>query len=226
MIMWGLYSATPLRAILLSLAITCILLIPFGMFVGAYAVSALCGMGPFIGYHQSPVRERVDSSEEESLDSAAGSQDIAATASFCLDASFSEILRRLATFSAVAALGSFGASVGYATRRRTREELRSGTQSSLTAADEEPVVEMTLELITVQFVGASFAVALSLLFFGGLVGGSLFPSGGPGNILGTSGEREFYKLLTWSFIAGFMQRTVPDFLTNLVKRSKAAQKDS
>ena len=65
--------------------------------------------------------------------------------------------------------------------------------------------------------GAVFAAVLFMLFAGGLVQGGLFPKWP----VPENGDfwQEFAKLLTWSFIAGFAERFVPDTLDHLVARS-------
>ena len=62
-------------------------------------------------------------------------------------------------------------------------------------------------------IGAVSAVLLALLFRSGLVSGALFPklaTGGP-----PFGPESLASLLVWSFIAGFIERLVPDTLTRL-----------
>jgi hypothetical protein len=71
--------------------------------------------------------------------------------------------------------------------------------------------------ITIQYIGAIFACILSFVFFGGFVGGSLFPQAGLDQVLGS--RPDFAKLLVWAFIAGFAQRFVPQILSSLIKRS-------
>jgi hypothetical protein len=110
---------------------------------------------------------------------------------------------RLATFSAVAAFGALGAAVSVVSRKR---ELRG-----------IPAIEGA-DMWVIQTIGAVFAILLAIMFLGGLIGGSLFPSSNGNWFSVVYIHPEFAKLLVWSFIAGFSERFVPQILENLVDR--------
>lgn len=115
---------------------------------------------------------------------------------------------RFAVLSAVAAFGAFGAAVSMALRYR---------QPGVAQPTPTP-----LDVISTQLLGASFALLLCLLFLGKFIRGTLFPD--PQNReLGqwfavAYSLEEFAKLLVWSFIAGFSERLVPDFIRSLSER--------
>src|SRR5205085_12560496 len=81
--------------------------------------------------------------------------------------------------------------------------------------------------------GAIFATVLLIVFGGGLLKGDLFPNYSANNRTGgigfidflrnaSSDSVQFGKLLVWSFIAGFAERLVPDFLDHLAAKGKDA----
>jgi len=213
--MWGLYSITPIRAIGLALLVVLMLALPLGIFLTYFSMNSFCSS------------LRADLSNENFM----GSPIPEPAPPNCYGERVESTLRRLATLSAVAATGAFGAAVGYATRQSTRTTPSNtapahkdhGTEASVSTQREIDLRGTLIELLVIQFVGSAFAIALSFVFFGGLVGGSLFPTQGPLKIMTNGNEGEFFKLQTWSFIAGFSQQTVPGFLANLIKRAKAEQ---
>jgi hypothetical protein len=84
----------------------------------------------------------------------------------------------------------------------------------------EPVEVSRRSIVAAQLLGAIFALMLSLMFIGGLVQGSLFPSfGGSRWIELVFDVPSWAKLMVWSFIAGFSERFVPDLLTRMIQRS-------
>lgn len=74
-------------------------------------------------------------------------------------------------------------------------------------------------------IGLVFAIILSLLFAGRLISGKLFPE-----FINLDWEQvlfvpsELAKWLTWSFIAGFSERLVPDMIDTLSKKVKEGTK--
>src|SRR5690349_2636313 len=82
-------------------------------------------------------------------------------------------------------------------------------------------------------VGAIAAVVLYLVFVGGLMSGSLFPSfscfqGTCGDVTEMmrfylpAGPQDVGKALVWAFAAGFSERLVPDLLQGLVTKEQSA----
>jgi hypothetical protein len=115
---------------------------------------------------------------------------------------------RFAALSAVAAFGALGAAISMALRYRP-------------AITVQPT-PTPLDVISTQLLGASFALLLCLLFLGKFIRGTLFPD--PQNrqlsqwFAVMYSLEEFAKLLVWSFIAGFSERLVPDFIRSLSER--------
>lgn len=95
---------------------------------------------------------------------------------------------------------------------------------------------MAERLITIQiylspFVGGVFAFVLYIMFMAGFVQGSLFP-------MFAAGDQDFTnfcdfaqhfipkenvdvaKAIVWSFIAGFSERLVPNFISKIVKEAE------
>lgn len=116
-----------------------------------------------------------------------------------------ELVVRLGLFSAVLCFGALGAAISLISRARHGEET---------------FPEITLrELVSVQTVGAVFALIMALMFMGNLVAGSMFPNWDPFYTIIYS-PPAFAKLLVWSFIAGFVERLVPNILRNLGTRAE------
>jgi RsiW-degrading membrane proteinase PrsW (M82 family) len=114
-----------------------------------------------------------------------------------------EVIIRLALFSSVLCFGALGSAISLISRARNGEAVTPGIT--------------TQELVSVQTVGAVFALILSLMFMGELIAGSMFPIWKPFyNILYS--PPAFAKLLVWSFIAGFFERFVPHMLENISTR--------
>jgi len=125
---------------------------------------------------------------------------------------------RFAVLSAVAAFGALGAAVSMALRYRNNMAL--------------PPVPTSVDVLSTQLLGGCFALLLCLLFIGKFVRGTLFPD--PENksldqwFAVVYSLEEFAKLLVWSFIAGFSERLVPDFIRTLSDRfaKEAETKDN
>ncbi len=62
-------------------------------------------------------------------------------------------------------------------------------------------------------IGASFAGVLYLLFRAGLLAGNLFPD------FNKQDASTFPKLIVWAFLAGFIERLVPDTLNRLLAKN-------
>jgi hypothetical protein len=116
-----------------------------------------------------------------------------------------ELIARLGLFSAVLCFGALGSAISLISRARHGPE---------TFPDITP-----RELLSVQTVGAVFALILSLMFMGDLVAGTMFPNWDPFYRIIYS-PPAFAKLLVWSFIAGFIERLVPNVLHNLATRAE------
>ncbi|UHO38884.1 hypothetical protein H5J24_01480 [Chryseobacterium capnotolerans] len=115
------------------------------------------------------------------------------------------MLTRLAIFSSILAMGALGAAVSLITRTKNNALLTH---------------DVTIfEIVSIQTVGAIFALILGFIFMGNLISGTLFPN--PiifYRIIYVPAA--FAKLLVWSFIAGFSERLVPQLLNNLINKSK------
>lgn len=109
------------------------------------------------------------------------------------------MLTRIAVLSAAALFGALGATLSILTRSGS---LPIGMQ----------------QLTGLQLCGATFALILALIFAGGFISGSLFPSGLDSWFGVIYLHEEFAKLLVWSFIAGFSERTIPEILSKFTER--------
>ncbi|MEL7935833.1 hypothetical protein [Pseudomonas delhiensis] len=116
-----------------------------------------------------------------------------------------EVIVRLALFSAVLCFGALGSAISLISRARNGEAVIPGITSR--------------ELVSVQTVGAVFALILSLMFMGELIAGSMFPNWDPFYRIVYS-PPAFAKLLVWSFIAGFFERFVPHILDNISNQAE------
>ena len=96
--------------------------------------------------------------------------------------------------------------------------------------------QMTGWLVTIQiyvspFVGGVFAIVLYLIFMSGLVNGALFPAFQSADQKSFTTFRDFAalsmpatnadmaKAIVWSFIAGFSEGLVPNFISKITKES-------
>ena len=115
------------------------------------------------------------------------------------------MLARIATFSFICALGALGAAVSLITRTKNKDFIDNEFSLS--------------EIISVQTIGAIFAMILGFAFLGNMISGTLFPN-----------PKVFYRILyippafgklaVWSFIAGFSERLVPNILNNLTQKNE------
>lgn len=140
-----------------------------------------------------------------------GAEEIYLSPAFGLTEEGLEFIVRLALFSAVISFGALGSAISVITRARNGEDIVPGITPR--------------ELISVQTVGAVFALILSLMFMGELVGGSMFPNWDPFYTI-IYAPAAFAKLLVWSFIAGFFERFVPNILQNLSSRAEKRVQDA
>jgi hypothetical protein len=115
------------------------------------------------------------------------------------------MLARIAIFSFICAMGALGAAVSLITRTKNKEFIENEFSLS--------------EIISVQTIGAIFAMILGFAFLGNMISGTLFPN-----------PKVFYRILyippafgklaVWSFIAGFSERLVPNILYNLTQKNE------
>lgn len=115
------------------------------------------------------------------------------------------VLTRLAIFSAVLCFGALGAGVSLISRARNKNEIIGNVSA--------------VELISIQTVGAIFALLLALIFMGELIGGTLFPNADTFYYV-IYIPAAFAKLLVWSFLAGFSERLVPNILVNILEKAE------
>lgn len=128
----------------------------------------------------------------------------------------------IATVALVAFMGSLG---GFLSLQRRIQNIPTERDPLLTMLELENG-RFTVSLAPLT--GAIFAVVLFLMFLGGLIEGTLFPTNLAfpdwklGDPIVAASLVPFGKLLLWSFIAGFAERFVPDTLDNLVLKGKDA----
>jgi hypothetical protein len=115
------------------------------------------------------------------------------------------MLTKIAIFSIVVTFGALGAAISLITRIRSNEY----TINNITA----------YEILSVQTIGAVFALILGFVFMGNMIAGTLFPN----PIVFTRiiyVPPAFGKLIVWSFIAGFSERFVPNILSGFSKKAE------
>lgn len=129
---------------------------------------------------------------------------------------------------AVMAAGVFGALVSTLTRLRDVETLaHRDTLKELTRLPLAPLLAFVLIPPTV---GAISALALYMVFAGGMLSGGMFPAfdcaieGGCSDFSGVLGNwrpaspPDYFKAVTWGFVAGFSERFVPSLLNSFIER--------
>ena len=140
-------------------------------------------------------------------------------------------LHPIFTLLAVTMIGALG---GFVSMLQRLQSLPSGGQRN------ENLIEMVYgrnSILSQSLLsGACFSLVLLFIFLGGLLRGGLFPDYPDQNgatfihLLRTVSldGTQFAKLLVWSFIAGFAERFVPDFLDRFSAKEKArdAQTDA
>jgi hypothetical protein len=116
----------------------------------------------------------------------------------------------IALFASAAFFSCLGALISYSARGHV---------------DESYVRDGSLAL-SMHLVGSVFGVLLLLLFLGGFIAGTLFPSfadvGFNRIYQHFSRPNEWAKLFVWSFLAGFSERLMPDLLQNVARRINEA----
>ena len=106
---------------------------------------------------------------------------------------------------------------------------------NMRSAKNETLDAMTERLVTIQiylspFVGGVFAFVLYTIFMAGLVQGSLFPEFAAGEeayktfsdfakITIPKENADVAKVIIWSFIAGFSEGLVPNFISKIAKEA-------
>jgi|GEM_PF-2919397 len=140
-------------------------------------------------------------------------------------------LHPIFTLVAVTIIGALG---GFVSMFQRLQSLPSGGQRN------ENLIEMVYGPYSILsqslLSGACFSLVLLFIFLGGLLRGGLFPDYPDQDgatfihLLRTVSldGTQFAKLLVWSFIAGFAERFVPDFLDRFLAKEKArdAQTDA
>ena len=108
------------------------------------------------------------------------------------------------------------------TLRRVAQDSTSGSAD----VDLAKAQQGLLGLLVSPLLGGIFAAVLALIFLGKFIDSTLFPALSNGSFLcGTDSALDaanFGKLMVWSFIAGFAEQFVPDNLSRLVDKAKAA----
>ena len=135
----------------------------------------------------------------------------------------------LVLFCSAAIAGAIGSFVSVTLRI---QGIRDNTQLA------QNIYSFKYSLTTVQIApltGMVFAILLSLIIYGGLVGGSMFPNINihppkDGAVIDPNSYTqvlnniaEFSKLLVWSFIAGFSERLIPDMVDRLSDKARKAE---
>lgn len=120
------------------------------------------------------------------------------------------VLTAFATISGAAVFGSLGAIFSVLSRRANDLFDSNG-------------------IMGVCFFGSLAAVILCLIFAGGFIGGTLFPQYSSSELGWFSviyAHDEFSKLLVWSFVIGFSERVLPNFLDSLARKFKLESKET
>lgn len=102
--------------------------------------------------------------------------------------------------------------------------IRFETRQSLIDYDEAINTFVGRSLNLRQVVGAIGALVLFFAIFGDLLGGKLFPNIGSLLSAGKWISDDLAKLIVWSFLAGFSERLVPDFLARTEASAAAASR--
>jgi hypothetical protein len=85
-------------------------------------------------------------------------------------------------------------------------------------------------IYSMRYIGTIFGVLIVLIFLGGFVAGSLFPSFAGVSFRNIyfefSDPSQWARLLLWAFIAGFAERLIPNLLNAFAKRLEQAAGDA
>jgi len=103
------------------------------------------------------------------------------------------------------------------------QRIQAGTPESDPATDLLALSQAETAVYFAPIEGLIFAIVLSLCFAGGVVKGTIFPE--------LTGQSEWFLTLfdgknlaiwlVWAFIAGFLERLVPDTLDSLARQQQA-----